>query len=111
MQKQKSYFEALSAIISQTEIATKGTASYLSAASALRLAGRPVFNFVDFVGNVDAEKPVIPPHLSCLNGALVAVDIALTEGGKAQRMWLPVMDEDDRALVADQITVRDINNS
>lgn len=100
----KKFFDALSAIIPANEIASKAGLSYLSAATAMRLAGRPQVDFVDFDGM---------PHMACLNGALVAVDLALpdVEPVTAQRMWLPVMDQDNRAISSDKLSLCDVNNS
>lgn len=100
----KNFFSAFSASIPMGEIASKAGLSYLSAATAMRLAGRPQVEFVDFNG---------APHLSCLNGALVAVDLLVSapEAGLKQRMWLPVMDQDNRAISADKMSLCDVNNS
>lgn len=96
----KTFFTALSSVINAAEVASKGGLSYLAAAVAMRLAGRPEVTFVDFGGK---------PHLECLNGALVAVDLAIPGTDKTQRMWLPVMDRDNQPLSKIQAT--DINNS
>lgn len=96
----KTFFTALSSVINAAEVASKGGLSYLAAAVAMRLAGRPEVTFVDFGGK---------PHLECLNGALVAVDLAIPGTEKIQRMWLPVMDQANQPLSKIQAT--DINNS
>jgi hypothetical protein len=101
------YHEALSAVIPETEIASKAGLSYLAAATAMRLAGRPNVDFVDFNGK---------PYLECLGGSLVAVDISLPQhpvNGIApkQRMWLPVMDRDNLPLEIAKTTTTDINNN
>lgn len=98
----KSFFEAFGSTIPAKTIASKGGLSYLSAAAAMALAGRPEAEFVDF-----GDKP----QLDCLNGALVAVDIALPGTETVQRMWLPVMDQDNNAITADKMNVCDVNNS
>lgn len=98
----KSFYSALGSVIPETEIANKSGLSYLSAGTAMRLAGRPNIDFVDFAGL---------PHLSMLNGALVAVDIAVPGTEVKQRMWLPVMDQDNRAIDASKMTLSDVNNS
>lgn len=100
----KTYFNALSANIPAEEIANKAGLSYLSAASAVRLADYPSFEFVDFDGQ---------PFLSCLNGGLVAVDIPVVVDSsvKTQRTWLPVLDEAHRPLALKEMSVTDVNNS
>lgn len=98
----KSFFEAFGSTIPAKTIASKGGLSYLSAAAAMALAGRPAAEFVDF-----GDKP----QLDCLNGALVAVDIPLPGAETVQRMWLPVMDQDNNAITADKMNVCDVNNS
>lgn len=98
----KSFYDAFRAAIADTEIAKKSGLSYLSAATAMRLAGRPQVGFVDFDGK---------PQLDCLNGALVAVDLVLPGTEVSQRMWLPVMDQDNRAIEAGKMNLCDINNS
>jgi len=98
-----SYFNALSATMSEASIAKKGGLAYIAAATAMHLAGRPEVTYVDFAdGN---------PFLKCLNGALVAVDIPLPGTELQQRMWLPVMDQDNQPLHISRITATDINNS
>ena len=96
------YFERFSAVIADTDIAKKNGLSYLSAAMAMTLAGRPQVTFVDFDGK---------PHLECLGGALVAVDLPVSGGDKAQRMWLPVMDQDNSPIPVAKLSATDINNS
>lgn len=98
----KTYFEAFSATIPQTEIASKGGLSYLSAAAAMSRAGRPEVQFTDFGGQ---------PFLACLNGALVAVDVKVPETDAFQRIWLPVMDRDNNTLALSATQATDINNS
>jgi hypothetical protein len=102
------YHEALGAMIPDTEIASKGGLSYLSAATAMRLADRPKVEFVDFNGQ---------PYLQMLGVSVVAVDIALpgfyVDGGEPpkQRMWLPVMDRDNLPLAFEKTSSTDINNN
>ncbi|WP_126223478.1 DUF1071 domain-containing protein [Burkholderia ambifaria] len=96
------YHEALGAMIPDTEIASKGGLSYLSAATAMRLAGRPEVEFVDFNGQ---------PYLKMLNGSVVAVDIKVPGTDVKQRMWLPVMDRDNLPLAFEKTTSTDINNN
>lgn len=96
------YHEALGATIPDTEIASKGGLSYLSAATAMRLAGRPEVDFVDFDGQ---------PYLKMLNGSAVAVDIKVPGTDFKQRMWLPVMDRENQPLAFEKTTSTDINNN
>lgn len=98
----KSFFEAFGATIGEAEIAKKGGLSYIAAATAMRLAGRPEAKFVDFDGK---------PHLEMLNGSLVAVDLEIPGTDKVQRMYLPVMDRDNATLELGKTTLTDINNS
>ncbi len=98
----KTFFEAFGATINESEVAKKGGLSYLSAATAIRLAGRPQVDFVDFDGQ---------PHLAMLGGSLVAVDIKLPDSDAVQRMWLPVMDRDNQTLSLEHTQATDINNS
>lgn len=98
----KSFYEALCATIPAEKIVNKCGLSYLSAATAMALASRPEVEFVDFSSQ---------PHLACLNGALVAVDLAVPGTSVVQRMWLPVMDSDWRAIATDKLSVRDVNDS
>lgn len=95
------YFNAFSAQIPATEIATKDKLSYLTAATAVGLAGMPKFDFVDFDNQ---------PFLAMLGGGVVAVDLALENGAK-QRMWLPVFDQNYGSVAESDITLMDINNS
>lgn len=96
-----SYFNAFSAKIPATEIAQKDKLSYLTAATAVGLAGMPKFNFVDFDNQ---------PFLAMLGGGVVAVDLEL-ENGETQRMWLPVFDQNYGSVAESDITLMDINNS
>lgn len=98
----KNFFEAYGATIPAAEIASKGGLSYLSAATAMRLAGRPEATFVDFDGK---------PHLEMLNGSVVAVDLMVPGTDAFQRMYLPVMDRDNATLDIKKTTLTDINNS
>ena len=98
----KSFFEAFGATISDAEVAKKGGLSYIAAATAMRLAGRPEVTFVDFNGK---------PHLEMLNGSLVAVDIQVPGTDAIQRMYLPVMDRDNATLELSKTSLTDINNS
>ncbi len=98
----KSFYDALSSVIPATEIASKDGLSYLSAASAMRLSGRPEAEFVEF-----GDKP----YLECLGGALVAVDLPVPGTDTRQRMYLPVMDRDNRSMKLDAVTVADINSN
>jgi hypothetical protein len=98
----KSFFEAYGATIPAAEIASKGGLSYLSAATAMRLAGRPEVTFVDFDGK---------PHLEMLNGSVVAVDLLVPGTDATQRMYLPVMDRDNTTIDIGKTTLTDINNS
>jgi hypothetical protein len=98
----KSFFEAFGATINEAEVAKKGGLSYLAAATAMRLAGRPEVTFVDFDGK---------PHLEMLNGSLVAVDLKIPGTDATQRMYLPVMDRDNATLALTKTTLTDINNS
>ncbi|KVP96560.1 hypothetical protein WJ96_04865 [Burkholderia ubonensis] len=99
----KTFFEALGATINEAEVAKKGGLSYIAAATAMRLAGRPEVTFVDFDGK---------PYLEMLNGSVVAVDIKVpgTED-VIQRMWLPVMDRDNLPLNIEKTVATDINNN
>ncbi|RQR65587.1 DUF1071 domain-containing protein [Burkholderia sp. Bp9125] len=96
------YHEALGAMIPDTEIASKGGLSYLSAATAMRLAGRPEVEFVDFNGE---------PYLKMLGGSVVAVDIKVPGTDFKQRMWLPVMDRENQPLAFEKTSSTDINNN
>lgn len=98
----KNFFEAYGATIPAAEIASKGGLSYLAAATAMRLAGRPEATFVDFDGK---------PHLEMLNGSVVAVDLLVPGTQAIQRMYLPVMDRDNATLDIKKTTLTDINNS
>lgn len=97
----KNFYDALGATIPASDIASKGGLSYLAAATAMSLADRPQATFVEF-----ADKP----YLELLGGALVAVDLPV-EGGAIQRMYLPVMDRDNKSIKLDAVTVADINNN
>lgn len=98
----KSFYQALSTQIQPTEIATRNGLSYLAAATALSLAGRPEVTFVDFDGQ---------PFLAVMGGALVAVDLTVPGTTHKQRTWLPVMDRDHATLSLDKAQSTDINNS
>lgn len=98
----KSYFEAFGATIDASEIASKGGLSYIAAATAMRLSGRPEATFVEFNGK---------PFLEMLGGSLVAVDLKIPGTEKSQRMYLPVMDRDNTTLAFGKTTLTDINNS
>lgn len=94
------YFDALVAGVPDADLADKAGLTYVSAASALRLAGRPQFEFVNFDGK---------PYLEMFGGAVVAVDVPV--GDVMQRMWLPVMDQDNKTLDIKDIKLTDVNNS
>lgn len=96
----KEFFAALSYNIPESEVARKDGLSYLSAATAMRLAGRPEVEFVDFDGS---------PVLSMLGGGLVAVDLKVAAG--VQRIWLPVLDQQNAPIKAASMTVFDVNSS
>lgn len=98
----KTFYDALGTVIPATEIASKGGLSYLSAGTAMKLAGRPEVTFVDFDGQ---------PFLECLTGALVAVDLPIPATDLMQRMYLPVMDRDNNAMKLSAVTVEDINSN
>jgi hypothetical protein len=98
----KTFFDAFGATINAAEIAGKNGLSYIAAATAMRLAGRPEVRFVDFNGK---------PYLEMLGGSLVAVDLQVPGIDKTQRMWLPVMDQDNNALALKNTKATDINNS
>jgi len=101
-----SYIKNLSATIPAGQIATKNDLSYLSAATAVALAGRPNFNFIDFP-TADGKKL---PYLAMLGGALVGVEVEQSPG-QFQTVYLPVMDRDNNAMELASITVTDVNNS
>ena len=96
----KEFFAALSHVIPEGEVARKDGLSYLSAATAMRLAGRPEVEFVDFDGS---------PMLSMLGGGLVAVDLKISAG--VQRIWLPILDQQNAPIKAANMTVLDVNSS
>ena len=98
----KTFFQAFGATINDAEVAKKGGLSYIAAATAMRLAGRPEVAFVDFNGQ---------PHLEMLGGSVVAVDIRVPDTDAVQRMWLPVMDRDNQTLTIAKTQTTDINNS
>ncbi|KVP16940.1 DUF1071 domain-containing protein [Burkholderia ubonensis] len=98
----KTFFEAFGATINAAEVANKNGLSYIAAATAMRLAGRPEVTFVDFNGK---------PYLEMLGGSVVAVDIKLPGTDITQRMWLPVMDRDNLPLSIDKTLATDINNN
>lgn len=98
----QSFYNALGTVIPTEEIASKSGLSYLNAGAAIRLAGMPIVEFVDFGGM---------PHLELLNGALVAVDIHVPGTDAKQRMWLPVMDQDNKTLDIGTMTLTDVNNN
>jgi hypothetical protein len=102
MENKTSFFDAFGATIPATEIAGKNGLSYIAAATAMRLAGRPEVRFVDFDGK---------PYLEMLGGSVVAVDLQVPGLDKTQRMWLPVMDQDNNALAIKNTKATDINNS
>jgi pyruvate/2-oxoglutarate dehydrogenase complex dihydrolipoamide acyltransferase (E2) component len=102
MENKTSFFDAFGATIPATEIAGKNGLSYIAAATAMRLAGRPEVRFVDFDGK---------PYLEMLGGSVVAVDLQVPGMDKTQRMWLPVMDQDNNPLPLKNTKVTDINNS
>jgi len=102
MENKTSFFDAFGATIPATEIAGKNGLSYIAAATAMRLAGRPEVRFVDFDGK---------PYLEMLGGSVVAVDLQVPGIDKTQRMWLPVMDQDNNPLLLKNTKVTDINNS
>lgn len=96
------FYDAFVNGVDTKDIASKGGLSYLAAAKSMALAGRPQVTFVDF-----GDKP----HLECLNGALVAVDLPVAEG-LAQRIWLPVLDQETNSPISlSKVTVNDINSS
>lgn len=96
------FFEALGSTINASEIAGKNGLSYIAAATAMRLAGRPEVTFVDFDGK---------PYLEMLGGSVVAVDLKVPGSTNVQRMYLPVMDQDNNALTMKATKATDINNS
>lgn len=100
--EQKTFFQAFGATINEGEVAKKGGLSYVAAATAMRLAGRPSVDFVDFNGK---------PQLEMLGGSVVAVDIKVPGTEVMQRMWLPVMDRDNQTLTLEKTLATDINNS
>jgi hypothetical protein len=102
MENKTSFFDAFGATINASEIAGKNGLSYIAAATAMRLAGRPEVRFVDFDGK---------PYLEMLGGSVVAVDLQVPGIDKTQRMWLPVMDQDNNPLLLKNTKVTDINNS
>lgn len=97
-----SFFAALGAKVPETALAGKNGLTYLSAAAAVGLAGRPQVHFVDFDGK---------PHLECFSGALVAVDLQIPGTELVQRTWLQVMDETNNAKPLGAMNLADINNS
>lgn len=97
-----SFFAALGAKVPESALAGKNGLTYISAAAAVGLAGRPEVHFVDFDGK---------PHLECFGGALVAVDLALPGSELVQRTWLQVMDDDNQAKPLGVMNASDINNS
>lgn len=97
-----SFFAALGAKVPESALAGKNGLTYLSAAAAVGLAGRPEVRFVDF-----GDKP----HLECFSGALVAVDLQIPGTELVQRTWLQVMDETNNAKPLGVMTLSDINNS
>lgn len=98
----KNFYEQLGNNIPASELAKKGKLSYLSAATAAALAGRPNAIFVDFDGQ---------PHQEILQGAVVAVDLPIEGSGKLQRMYLHVMDRDNNALELKKMSLGDVNNA
>jgi len=98
----KSYFDAFGATIAAAEVASKGGLSYIAAATAMRLAGRPEVTFVDFDGK---------PYLEMLGGSVVAVDVKIPDTDRVQRMYLPVMDRDNVTLAIGKTNLTDINNN
>lgn len=100
--EQNVFFANLGSTISKTDIATKNGLSYLAAATAMRLAGRPQVEFVDFNGS---------PYLAMLNGAVVAIDLPIEGTDVMQRTWLHVMDRDNGPMKMTDIKLTDINNS
>jgi hypothetical protein len=98
----KTFFDAFGATINASEIAGKNGLSYIAAATAMRMAGRPEVRFVDFNGK---------PYLEMLGGSLVAVDLQVPGVDQTQRMWLPVMDQDNNPLALKNTKATDINNS
>ncbi len=101
--EQTNFYSAFVATINEAEVAKKGGLSYLAAATAMRLAGRPAVQFVEFNGN--------EPHLAMLGGAVVAVDLTVPGTDNVQRMWLPVMDRDNMTMALKDMVATDINNS
>lgn len=97
-----SFFAALGAKVPETALAGKNGLTYISAAAAVGLAGRPEVHFVDFDGK---------PHLECFGGALVAVDLTIPGSDLVQRTWLQVMDDDNQAKPLGVMNASDINNS
>lgn len=96
------FYTALGAKIADSELASKGGLTYIAAATASRLAGRPEVTFVDF-----GDKP----YLECFGGALVAVDMFIPGAKLMQRTWLQVMDQDNQAMAIGSTTLNDINNA
>lgn len=101
----QSFFDALNTEINKGEIAEKNGFSFISAATAVKLAGLPPVEFVGF-----GDKP----YLEAFGGSLVAIDIDVPgrDGtSRKQRTWLPVMNQDNMDLDIDGTSVNDINNS
>lgn len=100
------FLKNLSANIPATEIAKKGSLSYISAATAVARADRPNFKFVEFPD----ENGALQPYQAFLGGAVVATDVDLSNG-QSQRVYLPVMDRDNYALSIANLSLTDVNNS
>lgn len=96
------FIAALGAKVPESALAGKNGLTYISAAAAVGLAGRPEVHFVDFDGK---------PHLECFSGSLVAVDLKLPGMELVQRTWLQVMDENNQAKPLASTNLSDINNS
>lgn len=99
--KPMSFLDLIQINIEASSLAKRGKFSYLSAAGALALAGRPHFEVVRF-----GEKP----YLEILGGMVVAVDIPLPNG-TMQRTYLPVLDENFNPLLVSNADSADIHNS
>lgn len=93
------FLKNLGAIIEKKLISTINGFSYLPAAVAMRLAGRPLVRFVDFDGL---------PYLAMPKGVLVAAEVETPSGG-LQRVYLPVLGPDNKVIL--EPTLRDVLDS
>ncbi|WP_306552898.1 DUF1071 domain-containing protein [Acidovorax sp.] len=89
------FFEGLSVPIKGL-VATVEGKNYLPWPTGLALAGRPRHKMVSFTGS---------PWLKFFGGGVVAVE------SDGQLVYLPIMDAKFRAIPADLITARDVNDS